>query len=335
MPASDFERLLALIARLSEQRIAVLGDFVADEFVSGDILRVSREAPVLILRRRGSEFRAGGGANAVNNLADLGAHVAAVGLLGDDEAGRSLHEVFRSKGVDCGGILHPREYATPTKTRFLAGWAHTAAQQVLRVDREPEQAPAMDVQSRLEENIRKQANSASAVLASDYGFGAVTPKIVRSISRKIVTLDSRHAMLDYRDAKITAATPNEPEIEALYHINTGTDNTKLLELGQRALKEMHMRALLVTRGKHGSVLFERAHAPLPIAAFGEEDAVDVTGAGDTVIAVFTLALAAGGSFSEAARLANCAGGIVVMKRGTATVNRQELEEAVGSSLRHI
>jgi rfaE bifunctional protein kinase chain/domain len=331
MPPDNTGRLLNLIRRFSEQRIAVLGDFVADEFVSGDISRVSREAPVLILRHRRSEFRPGGGANAVNNLADLDAQVLAVGLLGDDAAGRALLGIFRSKGVDCSGVVLPREYATPMKTRFLAGWAHTAAQQVLRVDREPEQAQTDSICVRLEENARKRARRADALLISDYGLGAITPKLARSVNGKLVTLDSRHAMLAYRDAKITAATPNEPEIEALYHATTGGGEKKLGELGERALKEMRMQALLVTRGKHGSVLFERGHTSLAIAAFGDEDAVDVTGAGDTVIAAFTLALAAGGSFSEAARLANYAGGIVVMKRGTATVSREELEEAVASS----
>jgi rfaE bifunctional protein kinase chain/domain len=331
IPPDNTERLLDLIGRFSDLRIAVLGDFVADEFVSGDISRVSREAPVLILRHRGSEFRGGGGANAVNNLADLGACVLAVGLLGEDAAGKALMEIFQSKRVDCSGIERPAGYATPTKTRFLAGWAHTAAQQVLRVDREPEQAPTMAVRKRLEEYARKRSRHANAVLISDYGLGAVTPELARSVTSGIVTLDSRHAMLDYRGAKITAATPNEPEIEVLYRATTGGDEKKLDELGERALKEMRMQALLVTRGKHGSVLFEHGRAPLAIASFGDEDAVDVTGAGDTVIAVFTLALAAGGSYSEAARLANYAGGIVVMKRGTATVSRQELEEAVGSS----
>jgi rfaE bifunctional protein kinase chain/domain len=330
-PRENAERLLELIERFSEQQIAVLGDFVADEFVTGDISRVSREAPVLILRRRGAEFRAGGGANAVINLADLGARVAAVGLLGEDEAGRALLEIFRCKSVDCSGIVLPRGYATPTKTRFLAGWAHTTAQQVLRVDSEPENAPTDAVRARLETNIQKRAEQADALLISDYGLGTVTPKVLQSVKGKLVTLDSRHAMLDYSGAKITAATPNEPEIEAFYHTHTHGDEKRLGELGERALKEMGMRALLVTRGKHGSVLFERGRAPLAIAAFGDEDAVDVTGAGDTVIAAFTLALAAGGSFPEAARLANFAGGIVVMKRGTATVRREELEEAVRSS----
>jgi rfaE bifunctional protein kinase chain/domain len=333
-PRENTKRLLELIKQFSEQRIAVLGDFVGDEFVTGDISRVSREAPVLILRRRGAEFRAGGGANAVNNLADLGARVAAVGLLGEDQAGRAMLEIFRGKGVNCSGIVFPRGYATPTKTRFLAGWAHTTAQQVLRVDSEPESTPTDAIRARLAENIGKRAGQADALLISDYGLGAVTPEVLQRARGKLVTLDSRHAMLDYREAKITAATPNEPEIEALYHAATNRDERELNELGERALKEMGMGALLVTRGKHGSILFERGRAPLAIAAFGDEDAVDVTGAGDTVIAVFTLALAAGGSFSEAARLANYAGGIVVMKRGTVTVSGEELEEAVRSSSTH-
>jgi len=325
---SDAERLLELLSGFAGLRIAVLGDFVADEFVSGEISRVSREAPVLILRRRQSEIRPGGGANAVNNLADLGARVLPAGIVGDDRAGNSLLTCFRRKGVDCSGIVRLRGYSTPTKTRFLAGWLHTTAQQVLRVDSEPSAPPPLAARKMLEIRARRQVRRADALLISDYGYGAVTSALARKIHAPIVTLDSRHAMLGFRGARITAATPNESEMEALYHASVGSQLSVLEGLARRALRDMRIPALLVTRGKDGMVLFERGRPPLVIPPFGDADAVDVTGAGDTVIAVFTLALAAGGDFREAAWLANCAGGIVVMKRGTATVSRRELEHAV-------
>ncbi len=325
---ADAARLLELISRFAQQKVAVLGDLVADEFVSGEISRVSREAPVLILRRRQSEFRPGGGANAVNNLADLGARVLPVGLVGDDAPGRALLECFRGKGVDCSGVLTLRDYQTPTKTRFLAGWLHTAAQQVLRVDSEPNFAIPVQARKSLERRARRQARRAGVLLVSDYGFGAATPELARKVRVRITTLDSRHAMYTFRAAGMTAGTPNEPEIEAMYHTRIGNNPAELARLGRTALREMHMQALVITRGKDGMVLYERGQHPLAIAPYGEADAVDVTGAGDTVIAVFTLALAAGASYSEAARLANFAGGIVVMKRGTVTVVREELADAV-------
>ena len=323
--SADLTRLESLVEMFRRQRIVVLGDFVVDRFVSGEISRVSREAPVLILRRRQSEFRPGGGANAVNNLADLGARILPAGLVGDDPAGKALLECFRRKGVDCSGIIRLRSYSTPTKTRFLAGWLHTTAQQVLRVDSEPSEALPPSARKLLEARARRQLRSADALLISDYGYGVVTPALARKMRARIVTLDSRHAMLDFRGAGITAATPNEPEMEALYHARVGSQLGALEQLARRALRDMRIPALLVTRGKDGMVLFERGRKPFVIPPFGYADAVDVTGAGDTVIAVFTLALAAGGDSREAAWLANCAGGIVVMKRGTATVSRHELE----------
>jgi rfaE bifunctional protein kinase chain/domain len=222
-----------------------------------------------------------------------------------------------------------RDRATTTKTRYLAGWTHTTEQQVLRVDREPREELPERIRESLERKSRKAAKGADAVLVSDYGLGAASPEIVRKLNTKCMTLDSRYRLLDYGCTQITAATPNEPELEAAYHVTVGNDTQRLEELGRRTLRDLGLEALVVTRGKDGMSVFEngagrqeRAHN---IAIYGSDAPVDVTGAGDTVIAVFTLALAAGASYMEAAHLANYAGGIVVMKRRTATVTRAELE----------
>jgi rfaE bifunctional protein kinase chain/domain len=325
----DLTRLLDIVAGFGRQTIAVIGDFVLDEFVSGEISRISREAPVLILRHRRTESYPGGAANAVNNLADLGARVLPVGVVGNDEGGRSLLDLFRSKRVDTVGIVRAADWITPSKTRYLAGWTHTTEQQVLRVDREPEGVLSPRTQDSLERKSRNAARRAAAVLISDYGLGAIDPARVRRLGAKRLTLDSRYRLLEYGNAGVTAATPNEPEIEAAYHARIGTDAGKLEELGHRALGDLGLEALVVTRGKDGMALFERSpksarHIPI----YGSDAPVDVTGAGDTVIAVFTLALAAGATHLEAAHLANYAGGIVVMKRRTATVTRAELEAAL-------
>lgn len=326
--APDLSRLLDLIAAFPRQKIVVLGDFVVDEYVTGEISRVSREAPVLILRHRQTEIVPGGGANAANNLMDLGARVFPVGVVGDDAPGEALLDYFHRKGVDVSGIVRARAWTTTTKTRFLARWTHTARQQVLRVDREPTGKLPEEVARQILRKARARIAKSDATIVSDYGAGAVTPELLRSMPWKMATLDSRYRMLDYRAARFTAATPNEPELETLYHAQIGNDRRKLESLGQKALRALGLQALLVTRGKDGMVLFERSKPPYEIGVYGNADAVDVTGAGDTVIAVFTLAIAAGGSFVEAAHLANYAGGIVVMKRGTATVMRAELEAAV-------
>lgn len=324
----DITRLLDLVVAFPRQTIGVIGDFVLDEFVSGEISRVSREAPVLILRHRRSESYPGGAANAVNNLADLGARVLPVGVVGDDEGGRKLLDHFRRKRINVSGILRVRDWSTTTKTRYLAGWTHTTEQQVLRVDREPQANIAARIKKAIASKARQVASRADAVLVSDYGFGAASPALAKTLKAKRLTLDSRYRLLEYRDAGVTAATPNEPEVEAAYQSRVGTDIAKLDELGQRAVRDLNLEALLVTRGKDGMAVFERSRPPRHIPIYGSDAPVDVTGAGDTVIAVFTLALAAGASYLEAAHLANYAGGIVVMKRRTATVTRVELEAAL-------
>ncbi len=325
---ADLARLLDILGAFSRQTIVVLGDFVADESVAGEISRVSREAPVLILRHRSTTLVPGGGANAANNLIDLGATVVPVGAVGDDASGHALLDYFQNKGVDTSGIIRVPGWTTTTKTRFLAGWTHTTRQQVLRVDREPDAPLPAEALSRLAAKARSVSRRANAVLVSDYGCGSVTPALVRGLGNKLVTLDSRFSLFDYSKSKITAATPNEPELEALFHTRIGTDSRKLDLLGMRALRTLGSKALVVTRGKDGMVVYERSQVPHTVPVYGTDQAADVTGAGDTVIAAFTLALAAGATFVEAAHIATYAAGIVVMKRGTATVTLAELDRAL-------
>jgi rfaE bifunctional protein kinase chain/domain len=331
---ADVARLIGIIEQFPRQSILVLGDFVADEFVFGEISRVSREAPVLILRRREMHSLPGGGANAVNNLVDLGAQVHPVAALGDDAAGDVLTEYFRKRKVDPSGLVRKTGWTTPAKTRFLAGWPHTAQQQVLRVDREPDGLGDATVEA-LVRKARERIGDVRAVLISDYGYGSATPEIVASIrSRKRwarpVTLDSRYRLHEYAGLDLTAATPNEAEIEAAHNARIGGDAAKLDAFARRTMARLNLSALVVTRGRHGMTVFERGRAPHRIAVFGSDQAVDLTGAGDTVIAAFTLALAAGATVLQAARIANYAGGIVVMKRGTASVTREELVASIRS-----
>ena len=326
--SADLTRLVDLVESFPKQCVVLLGDFVADEYVFGEISRVSREAPVLILSHRQTQILQGGAANAANNLADLGARVLPVSVVGDDAAGCALLDYFRGKRVETSGILCIPGWTTPTKTRFLAGWTHTTSQQVLRVDCQPTPPLPTRALRALEKKAHQRAQRAAALLVSDYGCGVVNPALVRGLRARLVTLDSRFALLDYRSSRITAATPNEPELEALHHTRIAANSAKLFDLGARTLKQMRLQALVVTRGKDGMVVFERGRQPVSIPVYGSDQAVDVTGAGDTVIAAFTLALAAGATFLEAAHLANYAGGIVVMKRGTATVTRDELLAAI-------
>jgi rfaE bifunctional protein kinase chain/domain len=335
--APDLARLADIVDLFPRQTILVLGDFVADEFVFGEISRVSREAPVLILRHRETQLLPGGGANAANNLADLGAKVFPVAAVGDDGAGDALVAYFRAKRVPVSGLVRASGWQTPAKTRFLAGWAHTSRQQVLRMDREPGPALPAKVAKAIVESARKGLKKASAVLVSDYGYGSATPAALQAICGRgkwpvPVALDSRYRLQEYAGLGLTAATPNEAELEAAHHEQVGANVARLERLAQHTLSRMGLGALVVTRGRDGMMVFEGRKPPQALPIFGSDQALDVTGAGDTVIAVLTLALSAGATVLEAAQLANYAGGIVVMKRGTATVTRAELLEAIRADL---
>jgi D-glycero-beta-D-manno-heptose-7-phosphate kinase len=331
----ETDRLRKILETLSRTTITVLGDLVADEFIFGEISRVSREAPVLILKHRNRSVLPGGGANAVYNLAELGVNVLPVGVVGDDEPGRLLIKAFRRKHIPVTGVLKDKTFTTVTKTRILAGMAHTARQQVVRVDREPEAEPNSHLGRELIFAAREYARASDALLVSDYGYGSASPAILNAVREKRglngipVFLDSRYRMLEF--SGITAATPNEPEIEDLLGVRIGQDWAKLTSAGEEIMARMKLQALVITRGRDGMVAFSRRHKPVDIPIFGSDEVADVTGAGDTVIATFTAAVAAGASTEEAAHLANYAGGIVVMKRGTATVSQQELLHAIAQA----
>jgi D-glycero-beta-D-manno-heptose-7-phosphate kinase len=330
----DLLALADYVEQFSSKTVAVLGDFVADEFQFGEISRVSREAPVLILRHRETQLVPGGGANAANNLAALGARVLSITAVGQDTAGDALVAYFKQRRMDVSGILRVKGHTTPTKTRFLAGWAHTVGQQVLRVDREPQAPLPPSSHKRIRQLLDGKLRSADALAVSDYGFGVAVPELVRQVTSKrkslVVTLDARYALASYAKSGVTSATPNEAELEALHHTAIGQNLEELARCGRASLSAMKLQALLVTRGRDGMALFQSPALLTHIPIHGSNQAVDVTGAGDTVLAAYTLALASGAPPLEAAHIANFAGGLVVMKRGTATVSRTELLEAIRS-----
>jgi D-glycero-beta-D-manno-heptose-7-phosphate kinase len=331
----EAEQLKKIVESFPKITVTVLGDLVADEFIFGEISRVSREAPVLILKHRERTVVPGGGANAINNLADLGVNVLPVGLVGDDEAGRLLLKAFRHKHIPVSGILKDKSYTTVTKTRILAGMTHASRQQVVRVDREPETEPNGHLKRELVLAARQYARASDALLISDYGYGAATPAILDSIRDRgrldgvPVILDSRYRMLQY--SGVVAATPNEPEVEEALGLRIGDDWSRLCSAGEQVMSRMKLQSLVITRGRDGMAAFAGKHNPVDIPIYGSDQVADVTGAGDTVIATFAAALAAGANTEEAAHLANYAGGIVVMKRGTATASRQELLDALEQS----
>ncbi len=329
---SEAARLASLVRAFRGRRVLVLADLVADEFVYGRVERISREAPVLILKHETSDLRLGGGANAVHNIRTLGGQPLPFGVVGRDPYGRGLLRLMRAQRIDARAVLAAPGYATPVKTRILAGRAHSTKQQIVRLDRSAPLAAANPARRGVLRALEAYRGELHGILVSDYGLGLLDPELVRAAvalarrRRVPVTVDSRFSLLRFRG--MTAVTPNEAEVEEALGITIGADRTRLERAGLALRERLGCRAVLLTRGSDGMALFEKGRPPLHIPIYGSDEVADVTGAGDTVIATFTLALASGATPAEAAQLANCAGGIVVMKHATATVSADELAEAV-------
>ncbi len=326
-------QLLDILDRFPHRKIVVAGDLIADEFLYGETARISREAPVLVLEYQRLVRMPGGAANAAYNLLDLGCGVSVAGTVGEDEPGRDLISLLKNKGADVRAIRRKRSHATPIKTRILAGAHHSTPQQIVRLDRVSDRSsPAPIAWNLLEPTLQ----SADGIILSDYGLGTIFPSLLNNLRRKAkescipIVVDSRFRMSDFED--VTAITPNITELEASMGVAIGSDANLLHQVGRQVLRKQRLRSLLVTQGRFGMTLFEPHKTPLHIPIYGTDEVADVTGAGDTVIAVFTLALSCGANPEIAARLANYAGGIVVMKRGTATVTREELRAAVEKDL---
>ncbi len=303
--------LAELLESFPRAEVVVAGDFVADEYVYGETDRISREAPVLIVRYESSELKAGCAGNAARNLAALGVKVRAVGVVGDDALGTALLDELEAGGVDVGGIVQVRGRPTEAKTRILAGGRSTRRQQMIRLDRSPTGPLPETVERKLARTIERAARQASAVLASDYGSGAVGPRAIEALRAAKrggvpVCVDSRYNLRAFTG--LTMVKPNEVELEAASGVPLSGPGA--LERAARVLqRKVDCDVLLVTRGRNGMSVFRRGQPPVHVPAHGSQDAVDVTGAGDTV---------------AAARLANVAGSLVVQKPGTATVTRDEL-----------
>jgi len=313
--------------------VLVLGDLIADEYVYGKPARISREAPVLILRFQSRELRLGGAANASHNIHALGARVIPLGVLGTDPAGDEVLDRFHAAGISTDGVVRTSSRPTPVKTRIMAGGYQSTRQQVVRVDREPTEPVDSRAEEALVSRLATWGPRADAILISDYGYGTVNSALwaeAQAIGKRtgaLLTVDSRYDLLRFRG--FTAATPNEPEVEQM----TGEildDNPSVEKTGRQLLERLDCRYLLVTRGSRGMTLLEREGPTTFLPIHGSDEIADVTGAGDTVISTFTLALTSGSLPVEAAWLANVAGGVVVMKRGTTPIARAELLSALGN-----
>ena len=331
-PPANIRALPTLLQRTQSfprRKVLVVGDLVADHYIYGQTERVSREAPVLIVRYEAAEVKLGGGANAAANVRSLGAQVIARGVLGEDEMGAARRAGFKAAGMQLDAVTGPG-VRTESKTRILAGGVNTTRQQMLRLDRSGG-ALSPKLQKQLARRLAQSAQGVDAVLVSDYGSGVLGDEVREALQKLAgaglpVCVDSRYQLRSFLG--MTLAKPNEPELESLTGMPVASDD-QLVAAGRCALKLLRCRSLLVTRGHNGMAVFDGRGQVELLPVYGAAEAVDVTGAGDTVIAACTLGLAAGASVLDAARLANIAGALVVQKQGTATVSRLELQDELG------
>lgn len=325
------QRLLSILPSLRNKQVLLVGDVVADHYIFGNSSRISREAPVLILRFRQETVIPGQAGNTAANIAALGGKVALVGVVGRDTRGSQLRASLKERGVDVRSLLTLSGVSTLTKTRILAGGHHAARQQVIRIDDDERLNLDSQVTQQVCDSMRKLASCANVIVVSDYGYGLINETVwelavqLKKEHDIPLVLDSRFNLNLRKGA--TIITPNEEEAVACIG-RTVDDDYDLLKIGPRLLKTTSAENVLITRGNEGMILFQPKRKPVEIPIVGSDECTDVTGAGDTVAATISLALSGGAEPEDAARLANIAAGVVVMKIGTATVTPQEIKTAL-------
>lgn len=325
MPVKPASRFLELIKSFKKAKVLVIGDFILDQFIWGNVDRISPEAPVPVVNVQRESYMPGGSLNVANNIHSLGGTVYPCGVLGRDREGRMLVKVIRREGIEAGGIVYAKDRPTSMKTRIIAH-----SQQVVRFDREKNHNVSGDLTKKILRFVQQQIASSDVVILEDYGKGVIQPEVIRKVvalakrSKKPVLVDPKEKNVPYYIG-VTAVTPNRKE--AYQAFGNASKDVPLEKVGKGLLKKWRCQSVLITLGEDGMALFEK-NAPTIYIPTAAREVYDVSGAGDTVIAVFALALAAKASLREAAELSNLAAGIVVAKIGTATVLPKELEAAV-------
>ena len=319
-------KLKSIIQKFPKAKVLVIGDLILDEFIWGKVDRISPEAPVPVVLVSSESFMPGGASNVANNIASLGGNSVICGVIGEDKGGHILVEELKKKGVDVSGVVIDGQRPTTIKTRIIAHH-----QQVVRVDREKLASIDDNLLEQILSFIRRKINEVDALIIEDYGKGVITPRLLAEIvplakkHKKIITVDPKVSHFSYYQG-VTCITPNEKELEGGSGINIEIDED-INKAGGKLLKELSLGSVLITLGENGMRLFEKSGAVTHIPTVAQE-VFDVSGAGDTVIAAFTLALASGAAKQEAAHISNFAAGIVVSKVGTAVVTREELLERI-------
>lgn len=325
----DKKKILDNLNKLKEPKILVIGDFAIDEMVFGQTERISREAPVLILEHTETKIILGTASNAANNISSLNlGKVGAIGVLGDDYYGKVLINALNEAKINTDFMVVDKERKTTTKTRISGSCSQSVTQQIVRIDRQTKTPVTGDVEKKIIENIKKAMPMYDGVILSDYHLGCLTQNVITAAIEeakklnKIIVADIQKEMEKYKG--VTAITPNQPDTEKFVSKFIKDDKT-LNEAGLELMNKLDLKTLLITRGENGMAVFEKGKEPVKIPAFNKKEVFDVTGAGDTVVAAFTLALCAGFSAKEAAIIGNTAASIVIRHFGCHTTNIDEIE----------
>ena len=325
----DKKKILDNLNKLKEPKILVIGDFAIDEMVFGQTERISREAPVLILEHTETKIILGTASNAANNISSLNlGKVGAIGVLGDDYYGKVLIKALNEAKINTDFMVVDKERKTTTKTRISGSCSQSVTQQIVRIDRQTKTPVTGEVEKKIIENIKKAMPMYDGVILSDYHLGCLTQNVITAAIEeakklnKIIVADIQKEMEKYKG--VTAITPNQPDTEKFVSKFIKDDKT-LNEAGLELMNKLDLKTLLITRGENGMAVFEKGKEPVKIPAFNKKEVFDVTGAGDTVVAAFTLALCAGFSAKEAAIIGNTAASIVIRHFGCHTTNIDEIE----------
>lgn len=321
-----------LINKLKNINILIIGDMVADVYLKGNISRVSREAPVLVLEHAGEKVVPGGAANVVHNVATLGGQAFAVGLIGNDKAGTGLRDILNDKNVETTGLIVEENRPTITKTRIIAGGSATVSQQIVRIDQEMKSPILSQTEKNLINILKQVIDKIDAVVLSDYGSGMLSDKIrsfiIESCQEKNIKtiVDSRYDILKFEG--VSFVKQNEAEAAKAVGFEL-TSEEAVVTAGKILLEKLQAEGIIISRGEQGMSLIQDNGEIHHIPVVDKSEVFDVSGAGDTAVAAFILAIASGAKPVEATKIANFAAGIAVRKLGTATVSNEELNEVLG------
>lgn len=330
------EKLKGLIKKLGEAKILVIGDLALDEMVYGDTERISREAPVLILQHTHTNFILGGASNAAHNVSSINnGKVSVIGVIGDDYHANDLRNAFKEAGIECESLITDKERKTITKTRISGSCSHSITQQIVRIDRQTNSPISTETESKIIEKIEKMIPDFDTIILSDYHIGTLSDNIIKKVidtakkySKKVV-VDAQKDLDRYRGTY--SMTPNLPDTQK--HVGFYLNNKEdFLRAGNKLIEETDANNVLITCGSEGMVVIERGNKYTHIPVFNKSKVFDVTGAGDTVTATYTLALAIGAEPVYAAIIGNIAAGIVVKHFGCATTTIDEILSATPSRI---